>query len=96
MLKEDREKPEKKPTVVVTQTPINHPALITRAETLKEEPKVETKTAEPKAIPEGAEYIPVNETVTKEPTAPMESQNDVTPVVSSLVFFNGRLCYIIK
>lgn len=81
MLKEDREKPEKKPTVVVTQTPINHPALITRTETKKEEPKVETKTAEPKAVPEGAEYIPVNETVTKEPTAPMESQNDVAPVV---------------
>ena len=76
MIKEDREKPEKKPTVVVTQTPINHPALISRTDTLKEEPKVEIKKEEPKAVPTGAEYIPVNETVTKKPTA-VNPQNDV-------------------
>ena len=79
MLKEDREKPEKKPTVVVTQTPINHPALITRTETPKEEPSVEIKTEEPKAVPNGAEYIPINETVTK--VTPLEPEKDVAPVV---------------
>jgi len=81
MIQEDREKPEKKPAVVVTQTPINHPALINRTETPTNEPKVENnKVEEPKAVPNGAEYIPVNETVTKEPM-PLDSKNGLNSVV---------------
>jgi len=80
MLKEDRDKTEKKPTVLVTQTPINHPALINRIETPKKEPKVEIKIEEPKSVPNGAEYIPINETIKENPKA-LESKNNLDTVV---------------
>jgi len=82
MLQKDRDKTEKKPAVIVTQTPINHPALINRTETPKEEPKAEIKIEEPKSVPNGAEYIPVNETVTKEPM-PLDSKNGLNSVVEN-------------
>ena len=75
MLKEDKEKPKEKPKVVVTQTPINHPALITR-ETPKKEVKIEeTKIEEPKTVPSGAEYIPVDE-IPQKNTIKTENSSD--------------------
>ncbi len=67
MLKEDRDKTEEKPKILVTQTPIYHPTLVTRTETTKVESKpevkdIEPKVEEPKVILSNAEYIPVEET----------------------------------
>jgi len=81
MIQEDREKPAKKPAVVVTQTPINHPALINRTETPINEPKVENnKVEEPKAVPNGAEYIATNENIKEEPRV-IDSKNSLDSVV---------------
>jgi len=80
MIQKDREKPEKKPAVIVTQTQINHPALINRTETPKNEPKAEIKIEEPQSVPNGAEYIPINETIIEEST-PLDSKNGLDTVV---------------
>ena len=67
MLKEDRDKTEEKPQVVVTQTPIHHPELLNRTETSNSKTKIETEVKEPKAeetkvISSHAEYLPIPET----------------------------------
>jgi len=67
MLKEDRDKTEEKPQVVVTQTPIHHPELLNRTETTNSETRVETEVKEPKneetkVVSSHDEYLPVTET----------------------------------
>jgi len=59
MIQEDRTKAGSKTEVVVTQTQIHHPTLISRHE---ETPKKEIATETPKVkVPTGAEYIPIKE-----------------------------------
>jgi len=77
MLKEDKEKPKVKDKVIVTQTPINHPALISRTETQKNEVKVEeNKIVKPKTIPSGAEYIPIDDERAIKNTVNTENTSD--------------------
>ncbi|SFV69708.1 hypothetical protein MNB_SV-14-994 [hydrothermal vent metagenome] len=88
MLKEDRDKPKEKPKVVVTQTPINHPALITRTEIPKKEVKVEeSKIEEPKKVPSGAEYIPVDE-IPKKDTIKTENSSEAIVQDNSIYIDN--------
>jgi len=69
MINEDREKAkEKPPAVIVNQTSIHHPKLVVRETKSQEE--VETKNEFPKkplkTAPEGAEYLPFEESVKEE------------------------------
>jgi hypothetical protein len=93
MLKEDRDKAEVKPQVIVTQTPIHHPALVSRIEpSTVDEPvvkKIKPKVEEPKVVLPKPEYIPVEETEvlsTADKKENIESKNSIdipTPVVDN-------------
>jgi len=63
MIQKDRTKAGEKTEVLVTQTPIHHPPLISRNdETPKNERATdESNIKEPKSVPKNAEYIPVSE-----------------------------------
>jgi hypothetical protein len=64
LIQEDRKKAEAKTEVVVTQTPIHHPALTSRNEERPQQERVTTqepKIKEPTSVPENAEYIPIKE-----------------------------------
>ena len=96
MLKEDRDKTETKPQVVVTQTPIHHPALVTRTETAKVEPKLEAKTIEPKVeepkvVLTNAEYIPIEETEVVPETDIKENIESKNSVKEDAIYIDNEI-----
>ena len=95
MLKEDRDKTEEKPKVVVTQTAIHHPALVTRTETAKVEPKLEPKNIEPKVeeskvVLNNAEYIPVEETEVLDETDIKENVESKNSVKEDAIYIDNE------
>jgi hypothetical protein len=78
MIEENKKQAKEEPTVVVTNTPLNHPELTNRFPSTPSKVKVEEhKKKEIRAVPSGAEYITTDENTPKVSTEVSESLGNI-------------------